>query len=171
MRMKNFRDQIIRIRSDGRLVAAGFKWLEEKPLVDAPTGFLGDLFAPILMQTIKVIFTFDGSIQVSKHGRWDAFFVWRIFKWKMEPPMVEDGRSLTEIQSIGVAPIPNKGGGHWVKRGIPRYRVVLHFYDGGWRDVAFGIPGPDEARLISVQLTEALKAMQALVFEPNHQAT
>lgn len=166
MRMKSFHDQIIRIRSDGRLVAAGFKWLEEKPLVDAPTGFLGDLLAPILMQTIKVIFTFDNNIHVSKHGPWDAFFVWRIFKWKMEPPMVVDGRSLTDIESIGAAPITNKGGGHWIKRGVPRYRVSIHFHDGGWRDVAFGIPGPDEARLISVQLNNAPKEMQALVYEP-----
>jgi hypothetical protein len=170
MRIKDFRDQIIRIRNDGRLVAAGFKWLEEKPFVDSPSALV-NLLAPILMQTIKVVFTFDGNIHVSKHGRWDAFFVWRIFKWKMEPPMVEDGRSLTEIQSIAVAPITNKGGGHWVKRGIPRYRVSLHFHDGGWRDVAFGIPGADEARLISIQLTEALKEMRALVFEPDHLPT
>ncbi len=160
MRIKDFRDQIIRIRNDGRLVAAGFRWLEEKPFVDSPSGVVG-LLAPILMQTIKVVFTFDGNIHVSKHGRWDFLFIWRIFKWKLDPPLVVDGRSFMTIDSIGAAPITNKGGGHWIKRGYPRYRVCLHFQDGGWRDVAWGIPGSDEARLISVQLNEALKEMRA----------
>lgn len=169
MRIKDFRDQIIRIRNDGRLMAAGFKWLEEKPFVDSPSVIV-NLLAPILMQTTKVVFTFDGSIHVTKHSRWGFLAVWSIFKWKMEPPLTVDGRPLTAIESIAAAPITNKGGGHWVKRGIPRYRVCLHFNDGGWRDVAWGIPGPDEARLISVQLNEALKEMRSMVADPDHRA-
>lgn len=163
MRMVSFNDNVLRIRSDDRLVAAGFKWLEEKPDFESPVGYFGDLLAPFFKQTMKVLFTIDGSIQVSKRpGKWDLMRTWRIFKWKMDPPLIPEGRSFMAIDSIGAAPIVNTKG-QWVKWGIPRFRVCIYFQDGGWRDVAWDIPGPDEARLITMQLNEALKEMRAAV--------